>query len=384
MTEPTAKDNLPGIADELQRLAERCRKPPLPGRVLDSVATALREDPGALAGMDLVTAYPPDLLAPDGTPSQGKVADAVEVVRDGLVFLPIAVTWATLWIDLGRYRASKTQANFLRLWFDGAGQVAVPTVVVLVLLVILLNAWLHRHASALRRSADRHELRQSIAYELMRATHFLTVSVSDRTKELSTKELERTARLLARSADQLEKGLGGLTDRLLTVLSPGPEGQFSTALREWTASARELGALGRSMTTPQEVLHHFVTLRNQLAEDDRVLREAVLRLTTEVRDTSAVSQVSAQAHQAVAMEVMEDTRQLGAAMERFVRHSDGLQDLMDGLIRLVEHLQERNEAAITGPGGIPPALSNAPDHGSDPFGSDETGRSRRSEGPELY
>ncbi|MFB7613645.1 hypothetical protein [Kitasatospora sp. NPDC056181] len=384
MSTVTTPATLVEVAGELRRLGQQCADRRLPGALLGSVAETLESDPGALGGMDLAAAYPPDLLAPDGTPRHGRVADVVEAVRDVLVFLPIAVTWTTLWIDLGRYRAAGPGANFLRLWLDGAGKVAVPTVVVLVALVIVLNAGLHLHAATQQRATDHHWLRQSIAQALMRATHILAITASVRTKELSTTQLENTARLLARSADQLEKGLGSLTNRLLTVLSPGPEGQFSTALQEWTASARELGTLGRAMTMPQEVLNRFVDLRNQLANEDRELHEAVRRLAAEVRDTSAVSQVAAQAQQKVAVEVMEDTRQLGEALENFVQYSDRLRDFMDGLDQFLHYVRERTEVAITGPEGTPPAMSNVPGYESDPYGFGEPDRSRRTDGPEFY
>jgi hypothetical protein len=266
-----------------------------------------------------------------------------------MVFLPIAVTWASLWLEFDRYRSEPGNSNFLQLWLNGWGRFAVPAVVVLVSLVILLTALLHVQESRNTEAGDNSVLRREIGELLMQVTYQLTVSASAQARIIPTAKLERAARDISTSTHALTQALTSTTDQLAAIFRPGPEGQFTKALGEWTDSARELGAMGRALTVPQEILNRFVQLRSLLAQEERELAAAIQVMVVELKQTSEVSRATAHAHQAVATEVMEDTRSMGAAMERFVEHSEGLNFYMDALNRVLQSLEDAVGPSVSGP-----------------------------------
>ncbi|MYQ48865.1 hypothetical protein GTW40_28195 [Streptomyces sp. SID4985] len=304
-------------------------------QLLHRIAAEAKAGGSSLAGIDLVRAYPPELLMPDQPAGRGAVEAVLGGVRDAAVFVPIAVTWFSLWKAFEDFEDSPKGTNFLRLWISGLGGTAVLAVIALIVVVVVLTAVLQRREWTAERHGSREWERQEVAGQLMLINLELSTSTAAQAATLPAAKLVRAARDISAAAVTLAATMKGSTERLAKIFEPGPESSFTTALDRWTASAGELREMGRSLTVPHDLIRRFTALRAELAAEEQAARAALKELLTELGEASQSSRDADVAHTRVAASVVEGTRQVALGMELFVDHSERLYEYMDVLARVL-------------------------------------------------
>lgn len=341
--EPSGPPDPSIVAPELRiaggELAKLARKSPsATGRaVLARVAADAREGGRALIGVDLIRVYPPHLLVPDAPLPWQRAMGWLAVARDVLVFAPIALTWLSLGSALAKYDSG---TNFLRLWADDYGSAAVVGVVVLIGLVIAITVALHALRLRAQRTGSRAQLRRSVGEQLTLITFELSATASTRAAAVPSGQLVRAAAEITVATSHLTRVLGEATDRLAQIFDPGPEAGFTKALLGWTASATALEEMGKSLTVPHQLVRDFAKMRESLSKDEAATRSSLGELLTELNEATETSRVSDQAHVRVAEVVLEGTRQVREAMERFVERTELLDMYMKAMTQTLDRLDQ--------------------------------------------
>ncbi|MFF7449486.1 MULTISPECIES: hypothetical protein [unclassified Streptomyces] len=358
---PEPSPTLREAADRLADLAGRCPEDSTGRTVLTWIADDARAGGRALSGVNLLHAYPPEALVPDEPPRERGLIAVVSTLRDVAVFLPIVLTWLSLWFAFRDFEDAKKGTNFLTLWASGLGGTAVLLVVVLIGGVILATLWLQRLEWAAERDGSRERLRGQIAGQLAVLTMELAKYAVLEAQAVPAGQLVGIARDITRSTAELSRTLSDSADRMARIFEPGPEGRFASAIDKWTESAAELGAMGRSLTVPHQLLRDFAALREDLRADEAATRESLILLLAELRKAAGSSQEANRVHATVADEVSETTRKVGVAMQLLSDNSERMYSYMDALERVLALLQNDR------PGGFAPLpMSNAdgPSHGT--------------------
>ncbi|MEU9478245.1 hypothetical protein [Streptomyces sp. NPDC048191] len=333
---PAVTPELGRAAQELARLARQ--SPSEAGRkVLGRVAADAAQGGRALVGLDLVRVYPPHLLVPDAPLPRQQTVGWLAVVRDVLVFAPILLTWLSLGSALVKYDGD---ANFLQLWAGDYGTAAVVGVVVLIGLVIAITLGLHVLRLQGGRTASRAQVRSAVGEQLALITLELSVSSSRQAAGVPSGQLIRAATEITGATDRLTRTLADTTKRLSKIFDPGPETGFTKALRGWTASADALKKMGESLTVPHQLIKDFAQMREALRKDEEATRRSLTGLLEELNEATETSRVSDQAHVRVAEVVLEGTRQVREAMERFVERTQLLDMYMEAMMRTLDRLDQ--------------------------------------------
>ncbi|MFJ8779784.1 hypothetical protein [Streptomyces sp. NPDC102476] len=359
-TEPPSPLSAAGLALE----AMAAKSPSAAGTaLLRRIGQEARNGGRALAGVDLIQTYPPELLVPDRPLRHGTNAARLATLRDVAVFIPIILTWYSLWQAFNDFEHAPAGTTFLRTWSHGFGGTAVILVTALVALVVVLTCVLHWMQGADERSASCAELRQQVAEKLLLINAEVSLTVAGDASRLPSGKLLRLANEITAAAGVLAETMRTGTDRLARIFEPGPESGFTAALAKWSSSADELGAMGRSLTVPHALLRDFAAMRAQLTADERETRTALRDLVGELGEATETSRVSDLAHTRVAEVVVEGSRQLAIAMDKFLASSESLYGYMVTLQRVLDKLD---------PGWTPPppdgmGMSNA-DFGPRPGG----------------
>ncbi|MET9732504.1 hypothetical protein ABZZ79_18205 [Streptomyces sp. NPDC006458] len=352
---PPAPDPSPMLGAAADALAASARLLPADssGRgVLTWIAQDARAGGRALAGVDLLRAYPPEVLVPDAEPRGSRQTAVLSAVRDVAVFLPIAVTWFSLWTAFDDFENAPEGTTFLELWSSGFGGTAVLIVVLLIAAVIGTTLWLQRLEWAAGREASRAGLRQRVSGQLAVLTMELSKHAVLEAASVPARQLVGIARDITTSTAQLSRTMHASTDRLEKIFEPGPEGRFVSALDKWSHSAHELSEMGRSLTVPHQLVRDFARMREELREDEEATRRTLTRLLGELRSAAGSSQEANRVHATVADEVSETTRRIGEAMLLFVDTSQRLYSYMDALQHVLAVLE-------TGRGPNGGAMSNS-------------------------
>ncbi|KOV61839.1 hypothetical protein [Streptomyces sp. MMG1121] len=342
------------IARRIRALADRGRADGSDTRVLNRVVTDLERGGATLAGTDLVSAYPPEVLLPDA-PAKGRGAleGWLGVARDVLVFAPIALTWWRLRGALDAYEATRSEDPFLLGWARGfpQGHPAEATTVtlgtsalhvtLLILVVVALTLALH----ALQRSRERHlsreEERGRLGAELALATFLLATPARPAGKPLDSRSADRLAAQLNAGTQQLESALRRTSEEITAVLETGPGSRIQTALDGWTKTVDELTRLIRALTPPSELAQEMIRIREQTAEDEAKLRAAIETLVADLRRAQEATGHEIHRHDVAVAAVRELARSLGETLLVFTERTENLVDSTRGIWQLVDRLESR-------------------------------------------
>ncbi|MEV5547545.1 hypothetical protein AB0L35_15680 [Streptomyces sp. NPDC052309] len=356
-------------AERLETLSLRCPAGSSGREVLAWIAEDARAGGRALAGVSLLDAYPPEALVPDAPPRHSGLIATLGTLRDVAVFVPIVLTWLSLWFAFEDFMDAPRGTNFVQLWAEGFGGTAVFIVVLLISGVVLVTLWLQRLEWAAERDASRAALRQEVAGQLAVVTMELARHAVLEAAAVPAGQLVGIARDITRSTAELSRTMTHSADRMAEIFAPGPEGRFVAALDQWTRSAGELREMGRSLTVPHELLRDFARMRDELRADEEATRQSLSRLLTELRKAAGSSQEANRVHATVADEVSETTRKVGEAMRLFVDNSQRLYAYMEELERVLALL----ETGRTGGVPVGAAMTNSDGYADGYAGADGYG-----------
>lgn len=307
--------------------------------VITGVAGALRAGGGALTGTDLVSAYPPQSLLPD-QPRLTWWIRVVELLRDGALFAPVAVTWLRLSDALNAYDRSHSQLPFLTAWQTGVGGTTTLSatawdVARIVLLVIALTVLLHLLSGRLERRA---ELRDGLGRDLAHATWLVATYSPPERVDVSARTLNRVSAQIARSSDQLNEGMSTAATHIAQAVATSPESPLGAALGEWRRTAQQLYSVALTLKAPQDTLDEAIRLQQDLSREMRGLGDRMENLVRKLHESTETNAAQAHSHRAVSDEVAQATRQLGTALTELNSRAEVFGEIVDRLRYMVAAL----------------------------------------------
>ena len=332
------------VAERLAALADRAT--PGPGQdALAQLSQVLASKPADLAGVDLVRAYPPEVLLPDHrreTPRWQRVLRGTEIVRDVLVFVPVAVTWWQLRAALEAYQTAGGGESFLLGWQRGFGGAVTPlgdsalVVALAVFFVVALTLGVHaahRVPATLSRQAEREELGGWLAVATL-----LTSAGSAAGPPVTARDLSRLAPRLGTASTALASALEKTTRQIADAVDSGPGSRLHEAIDEWTATARELRRTTEALATPAEAVKTLEQLQKGMHADSRNLQERIGVLVGQLESATQKSEAEAQSHREIALEVARSAERLGETLEVFRERTESLSELVERLRYALDRL----------------------------------------------
>ncbi|GIH10881.1 hypothetical protein Rhe02_89480 [Rhizocola hellebori] len=315
--------------------------------VLNELATALSGDRYGVVGVDLVAAYPPEVLLPDRDAALWhRLARFLGMVRDVLIFAPVAITWYYLWQALNS--TGKPGESFLDGWRSGfGGEVtslgsAALTVAKLVLAVaattflVHLLEWMAEARSSLARQ------RAQLGKALARATLVLARrSGSDEGEQVSMADIRKLVGQLEASTNTLVQEL----HRVSQTFDSGPNGAMTAALDKWSTAAAGLTAATASLRAPGEQLERFLTAQASMAAHEAAMRKAIEALVQQVQQATQASGIQAEEQGVVAERINDLMKDFGDRIREFLDFTLGMQ-------RSIEQINEQLRQAPYGGGSF--------------------------------
>ncbi|MEU6232491.1 hypothetical protein [Kitasatospora sp. NPDC047058] len=367
----------PEVRYELGGIAGRIRRTASPGGipVVDLIADELEAGGTALAGVDLVRAYPAEVLLPDPPTRQWHGAEGwLSVLRDVLVFAPIGLMWWRLGSALSAYRDSPGGDQFLLAWTKGfpkAGSATATTatlgdaafqIVLLIAAVVVLTLVVHLLRSR-RTGPALDRRRQLLSADLALVTFLLATRLPAPTAPVDARRLHGVAERVAASTTQLESALRRTAEEITAALDSGPASRLQGALDSWNTAAAGLTRAAESLTTPSRTFEAFLALREELARDEVRLRAALENLVAELRRTQEISGDEIHRHDLAVAAVRDLAQTLGEAVQVFTERTEYLIDSTRSIWQLVERIDSRDSPwggrradGVPGPGAAPGGL----------------------------
>jgi hypothetical protein len=309
-----------------------------PDRVaLALLAAELRNGGGQrLAGVDLLSAYPPAILLPDKPRRRHGIAEVVSVVRDLLIFAPVGITWFVLRKAVSAWNSSGSNESLLKYWQSHPKSVVPISQSALYVVAALVAVGVLTIVVAILDRRGGEELvteRKRLGNALAVATFFLSTPSSS--TSVSGKELARMADKIYVSTEMLGRTL----TRIAASLNTGPTGGLADALDRWNASAASLTKLGASMVAPAKMIEEFIKFRKAVEQDEARLRSALDTLIKQLEDAALHTAEEAIAHGQVADNVRDATRQLATALDTFTDRTEFLERLIYQVRQLLTLLE---------------------------------------------
>jgi hypothetical protein len=344
------------VAARIRALAEGARADGTDTRVLDRVVADLDTGGVTLAGTDLVVAYPPEVLLPDAPPKRWPDVEGwLGVLRDVLVFAPIALTWWRLRDALDAYDTQASTDPFLLGWARGFPEGTPPEpstvtlgtsavhVTLLIVLVVALTLGIHILQNFREKQLSRAEERGQLATELALATFLLAAPAARPAgRPLDNGSADRLAAQLLASTVNLETALRRTSEEIVTVLETGPGSRIQTALDGWTRAVAELTGMVRSMLPPSELAQELIRIRELTSREGEQLRAALDALVTNLRHAQETTGQEIHRHDLAVASVRELAQSLGDSLLVFTERADNLVDSTRSMWRIVDHLESRN------------------------------------------
>ncbi|MDQ0598162.1 hypothetical protein QF037_002507 [Streptomyces canus] len=344
------------VAREIRAFAAVARADGTDPLVLDLIADDLDTGGVTLAGTDLVVAYPPEVLLPDAPPKRwSSVEGWLGVLRDVLVFAPIALTWWRLQDALDAYDAQQSTDPFLLGWARGFphGTPPEPTTVTLgtsaihvtlfIVLVVALTLGLHILQNIREKQLSREADRGRLGTQLALATLLLAAPAARPAgKPLDNSSADRLAAQLLASSVNLETALRRTSEEIVTVLETGPGSRIQTSLDGWTQTVAELTQLVRSLIPPSELARELITIREQTAREGEQLRSALDALVTDLRRVQETTGQEIHRHDLAVAAVRELAQRLGDSLMVFTERAENLVDSTHSMWQVVDRLESSN------------------------------------------
>ncbi|GAA5050015.1 hypothetical protein HNP84_004160 [Thermocatellispora tengchongensis] len=332
---------------------------------LTELAKELDAGGSRVAGVDLLAAYPPDVLLPDRPSVFTGIATVCGTLRDIAVFVPIAATWWSLSMALIAWQRSDTDLTFLRFWQTAPGGIvalstsalwvvgALGAVVVLTLLVTLCDRIGARIGS-------RAERRRRLAAALGRATLLIAVPMTP--SQVSSADLTRIAGQIHESTTKLDAAMGKLSGELVEVLNTSPAesikaavGSLTAGLESWQRTAASLTELGENLSAPADTLRDLIGIYERHARDQERLRDALGGLLGSLERATQHSAQETRALSAVSQDARRTLERCAESLAMLAEHGDAIGTLVYQLQELLRILDDE-----TGNGGPAPVRGNRP------------------------
>jgi hypothetical protein len=267
-------------------------------------------------GTDLVASYPPEALFRESTPGRW-LRYLVELVRDVLLFVPVAFTWIRLSSALHAYDKTKGDQPFLTAWESGMNHTTTPLsttasdvawivgcVIGLTGLLHLLDGWAGRVETT----------RDKFTVALTRATYLVRNLAPMSGTTVSPAALNQIGAQIASSSTELKTSLTVAARDITQAVAAGPGTPLRNALNEWNKAADRLFDVAQALRAPQETLNQAALLQKSVAAETVKLDAIMQSLTRELREATAAGRKQAHSQSLVSDAVASSTDRLGSAL----------------------------------------------------------------------
>lgn len=345
MRSPEANKTPRTLADVAYAVNELAKRSPSGRQKLQELSRQLRlSHPSKLVTVDLAKEYAPDVVLPGGGPPWlPSLATGLELLRDLLIFVPIAYTWWKISSALTAYNSYRGNAPFLLAWQQGFGQGVEPlsTSASIVALVVALIIVLTLAANLIRELPDvlMASRRAKLARCLRDANTLLKRSQVREAADVSIADLRELAGKITTSSQTLQTALMKSSEDITSAVNTSPGSKLHEMFEKWTAAATELAELGNRLQGTQETVAQLIKAQGELgamvAQIGTSTGQLIAALTTE-RD---LSRHEAHAHHELAVEVAQSTATLSTSLKELHGRTDDLNWMINRMVYVVDRLE---------------------------------------------
>jgi len=296
-----------------------------------------------LVNVNLAEEYAPDVVLPSGPDWFPPVATGVELLRDLLIFVPIAYTWWKISIALEAYNSYTGAAPFLLAWQQGFDQGSEPLSssasviagVVTLIIVLTLVANLIRELPDVLMARRRAQL----AEYLREAKTALHRSLTRDATDVSVDDLRMLGGKITESSRALQKALTESSKDITTSVNTSPGSKLHEMFENWTKAATELTVLGSRLQGTQEVVVQLAAAQNELRAMVLNIGTTTGQLVAALTTERNLSRQEAHAHHEVATRVAESTTKLSESLTDLHSRTDDLNRMINRMVYVVERLE---------------------------------------------
>ncbi|MFD1930539.1 hypothetical protein ACFSKW_03505 [Nonomuraea mangrovi] len=305
------------------------------GQPLARVAEELSQREGRrLRGIDLLSAYDPEKIVK----GSGWFVRLLEIVRDGLVFVPVAFTWWQVALALSAYGRTDGRVPFLLAWQRGLPGVSplsdsATTIATMVGAVVVLTVVI--------RVADevRDNRRRRLGEALAQATLLVAEVPVEAGRPVSMAELKDVATQISVGSNALSEELRKATKAIGEAVSAGPGTQLHEVFSSWLQAADRLGELTSSLKSSKETADELASLHRALSvEVGRFTTEATDFLAT-LRDERTMARDQAHVQNKVADGVARSTAVLGDSLQALNERTHLFHEIVSRISDVVTRLE---------------------------------------------
>lgn len=330
--------SLSTIAVELRKFAPGAS----PGEeALRDLADTMETDSTTLIGTDLAATYSPAVMLPDDMTGLRRSTEAVELVRDLLIFVPVIYTWWKIAGALDAYSTYTGGDPFLLAWQKGFGgrtdplskaaMVVAGVVLLVILLTILAHLLRNRYEQALQRR------RQRLSKLLAQAGMAVNRRIA-RAPDVTKAELAGIALQIATSTQDLQKALTAASAEIIAAVDTAPGSKLDQMFQKWTAAADRLTDLGTRLSGTQEAVNQLRATQQALAGMSQRITGETERLLKALQSERDASSQEAYAHRAITAEVSQAAEQLGDALKGLNERAEQFNEMVLRLVHVVDEL----------------------------------------------
>ncbi|GAA2372939.1 hypothetical protein GCM10010404_30250 [Nonomuraea africana] len=313
------------------------------GAPLARVADELSLNGGhRLRGIDLLSAYDPEKITQGAGRSWWRLVRILEILRDSLVFVPVAFTWWQVALALSAYGATDGRVPFLLAWQRGLPGVSPlsdsATAISLMVGAVVVLTLIIRAADEIRESRQR-KLGQALA----RATLLVAEVPVESGQAVSLAELKDVGTQIRAGSSELSAELRKATQTIGEAVSAGPGSQLHAVFTSWLEAADRLAELTASLKGSQETADELARLQRALsAEVERFTSEATDFLAT-LRDERTMARDQAHVQNKVADGVARSTAMLGDSLQALNERTHLFHEIVSRISDVVTRLEGVSE-----------------------------------------
>jgi methyl-accepting chemotaxis protein len=328
------------VAAELRNLAQgRSPGDKALNDLADTLSSRRRAD---LVGVNLADMYVPEVMLPEGRHWLHLVVEAIEVIRDVLIFVPIIYTWWQLSRALRAYGRYAGKDPFLLAWQKGFGGRTQPlsttalVVASIVLAVILLTLINHLVRVGYERAVSGRQ--QRLAVLLVEASALLNRSLAVQAPDVTKAELAKIGNQITDSASALKDALGHASSDIASAVSTSPGSKLHDMFQAWVSAARELKELGTRLQGTQEMVSQLRDTQMALSAMAQQIADQTQRLLAALEQERTLSRHEAHAHHQVAAGVQASTELLRDSLTGLNERSEQFNEIINTLVHIVNNL----------------------------------------------
>jgi methyl-accepting chemotaxis protein len=283
-----------------------------------------------LGGASLSNMYPPEIMLPVENRWLSWPTQALELLRDVLIFVPVIYTWwqfSRALIAWQRYTGTET---FLLAWQDGfpdtsghsvtqplSDSAMVVASVVVGVVGLTLLAHVLRSAYNARLQAKQRKLAELLAEASLSLNQSLITAMPD----VSKRELAEIGVRISRTAKDLSAALGKSSADIVGAVNANPGSKLHDMFKQWTemadkwgTTAQELRDLGSRLNSTQEVVNQLRDTQASLVSMQQRIQNETSSLLQAMEQERKQSAQQAFAHDQVAANVGQASKELAESM----------------------------------------------------------------------